>query len=239
MLVLAIDTATADLIVGVAAYNGEVNPSGAAIDVLAESVMTTRAHAEHLVPAAATVLDRAGVSFAQLDAVVVGCGPGPFTGLRVGMASASAFGQALNIPVHGVVTHDAAAVLAGGSRVLVVTDARRREVYAALYEGGQRLAGPEVCAPADIAHVFGGLSTAPLDVLSVPAHLADQVQHSLDQQGVPVGKVRYVAPSTQGLIAAADLSASPAPLVPHYLRRPDAQEPAPKPKSPAIPDVAH
>lgn len=87
--------------------------------------------------------------------------------------------------------------------------------------------------------MFGGLSTAPLDVLSVPAHLADQVQHSLDQQGVPVGKVRYVAPSTQGLIAAADLSASPAPLVPHYLRRPDAQEPAPKPKSPAIPDVAH
>jgi len=235
MIILAIDTATADLIVGVAECDAEAGPSKTSINVLAESVVSTRAHAEHLVPSAAGVLSRAGMSFEKLDAVVVGCGPGPFTGLRVGMASASAFGQALNIPVHGVVTHDAAALLAGGSRVLVVTDARRREVYSALYEKRQRVAGPEVCAPADLQSVFDGLSQAPLDVLSVPAHLADQVQQSLS---VPVGEVRYIAPRTKGLIAAADLSRSPAPLVPHYLRRPDAQAPAPKPKSPAIPDVA-
>ncbi len=235
MIILAIDTATADLIVGVAECDAEAGPSKTSINVLAESVVSTRAHAEHLVPSAAGVLSRAGMSFEKLDAVVVGCGPGPFTGLRVGMASASAFGQALNVPVHGVVTHDAAALLAGGSRVLVVTDARRREVYSALYEKRQRVAGPEVCAPADLQSVFDGLSQAPLDVLSVPAHLADQVQQSLS---VPVGEVRYIAPRTKGLIAAADLSRSPAPLVPHYLRRPDAQAPAPKPKSPAIPDVA-
>lgn len=235
MIILAIDTATADLIVGVAECDAEAGPSKTSINVLAESVVSTRAHAEHLVPSAAGVLSRAGMSFEKLDAVVVGCGPGPFTGLRVGMASASAFGQALNIPVHGVVTHDAAALLAGGSRVLVVTDARRREVYSALYEKRQRVAGPEVCAPADLQSVFDGLSQAPLDVLSVPAHLADQVQQSLS---VPVGEVRYIAPRTKGLIAAADLSRSPAPLVPHYLRRPDAQAPAPRPKSPAIPDVA-
>lgn len=235
MIILAIDTATADLIVGVAECDAEAGPSKTSINVLAESVVSTRAHAEHLVPSAAGVLSRAGMSFEKLDAVVVGCGPGPFTGLRVGMASASAFGQALNVPVHGVVTHDAAALLAGGSRVLVVTDARRREVYSALYEKRQRVAGPEVCAPADLQSVFDGLSQAPLDVLSVPAHLADQVQQSLS---VPVGEVRYIAPRTKGLIAAADLSRSPAPLVPHYLRRPDAQAPAPRPKSPAIPDVA-
>ena len=235
MIILAIDTATADLIVGVAECDAEAGPSKTSINVLAESVVSKRAHAEHLVPSAAGVLSRAGMSFEKLDAVVVGCGPGPFTGLRVGMASASAFGQALNIPVHGVVTHDAAALLAGGSRVLVVTDARRREVYSALYEKRQRVAGPEVCAPADLQSVFDGLSQAPLDVLSVPAHLADQVQQSLS---VPVGEVRYIAPRTKGLIAAADLSRSPAPLVPHYLRRPDAQAPAPRPKSPAIPDVA-
>ena len=235
MIILAIDTATADLIVGVAECDAEAGPSKTSINVLAESVVSTRAHAEHLVPSAAGVLSRAGMSFEKLDAVVVGCGPGPFTGLRVGMASASAFGQALNIPVHGVVTHDAAALLAGGSRVLVVTDARRREVYSALYEKRQRVAGPEVCAPADLQSVFDGLSQAPLDVLSVPAHLADQVQQSLS---VPVGEVTYIAPRTKGLIAAADLSRSPAPLVPHYLRRPDAQAPAPRPKSPAIPDVA-
>lgn len=235
MIILAIDTATADLIVGVAECDAEAGPSKTSINVLAELVVSKRAHAEHLVPSAAGVLSRAGMSFEKLDAVVVGCGPGPFTGLRVGMASASAFGQALNIPVHGVVTHDAAALLAGGSRVLVVTDARRREVYSALYEKRQRVAGPEVCAPADLQSVFDGLSQAPLDVLSVPAHLADQVQQSLS---VPVGEVRYIAPRTKGLIAAADLSRSPAPLVPHYLRRPDAQAPAPRPKSPAIPDVA-
>ena len=235
MIILAIDTATADLIVGVAECDAEAGPSKTSINVLAESVVSTRAHAEHLVPSAAGVLSRAGMSFEKLEAVVVGCGPGPFTGLRVGMASASAFGQALNVPVHGVVTHDAAALLAGGSRVLVVTDARRREVYSALYEKRQRVAGPEVCAPADLQSVFDGLSQAPLDVLSVPAHLADQVQQSLS---VPVGEVRYIAPRTKGLIAAADLSRSPAPLVPHYLRRPDAQAPAPRPKSPAIPDVA-
>ena len=86
---------------------------------------------------------------ADLDAVVVGCGPGPFTGLRAGMATAAAYGHALDIPVHGVCSLDAIGVRTTGD-TLVVTDARRREVYWARYRDGVRTDGPAVNAPADV-----------------------------------------------------------------------------------------
>ena len=203
MLVLAVDTATTDLIVGLAdADSGRV---------LAESVETTRAHNERLVPAVESLMAEAGATYRDLGAVVVGCGPGPFTGLRVGMASASAFAQALGIPVHGVVTHDAVAELAGKGDTLVVTDARRREVYWAHYVGGERVAGPDVCAP-------GAVPVHKVDVLSVPEPLRDKLT-------VQAGEVTYVAPRAEGLVKAADFDAAPAPLVPLYLRRPDATPP--------------
>lgn len=215
MLALGIDTATGDLVVGVGSV-GESAPQ-----LLAESVEPTRAHNERLIPAAQAVLAEAGVSFADLGAVVVGCGPGPFTGLRVGMASASALGQALGIPVYGVITHDACAALIDAPSALVVTDARRREVYWAQYEAGKRVGGPDVCAP-------GAIPVARVDVLSVPEHLADQVS-------VEAGEVVQASPRTLGLCAAADFRAAPAPLVAHYLRRPDAVPPKQGPRSPAIP----
>ena len=86
---------------------------------------------------------------ADLDAVVVGCGPGPFTGLRAGMATAAAYGHALGIPVRGVCSLDAIGVLTTGD-TLVVTDARRREIYWARYHDGVRTDGPAVSAPADV-----------------------------------------------------------------------------------------
>ena len=82
----------------------------------------------------------------DLEAIVVGCGPGPFTGLRVGMATAAAYGHALGLPVHGVCSLDAIGIVAGGN-LLVVTDARRREVYWARYRDGVRVEGPAVAAP--------------------------------------------------------------------------------------------
>lgn len=210
MLVLALDTATTDLVAGV--VDGQ--------RVLAETCVATRAHNERLMPEITRLMGEAGVEFADLEAIVVGCGPGPFTGLRVGMATASALGQALGIPVHGVCTHDAvAAELAGDA--LVVTDARRREVYWARYSGGERVAGPDVCKPAD-------LSSPAVDVVSVPEALADQLS-------VSAPSVTYQPPTPAGLVAAADFSAPPAPLVPLYLRRPDAVPPKQAPKSPALP----
>ena len=73
----------------------------------------------------------------EIDAVVVGCGPGPFTGLRIGMATAAAFGHALGVPVYGVCSLDAIGGQTTGE-VLVVTDARRREIYWARYRDGVR-----------------------------------------------------------------------------------------------------
>ncbi|AWB83421.1 tRNA (adenosine(37)-N6)-threonylcarbamoyltransferase complex dimerization subunit type 1 TsaB [Corynebacterium liangguodongii] len=225
MIVLAIDTATADLVAGVVEA-GEAGETKALARALAESVTRTRAHNERLVPTVNGLLEQAGASFADIESIVVGCGPGPFTGLRVGMATAQAFGQALGVPVHGVVTHDAVARCAcgeSGAECLVVTDARRREVYWARYSGGRRVSGPHVTAPSQV-------DTIGVEMLSVPEELAGLLPaHD--------AKVIYCAPRPAGLVAAADLAARPGPLVAHYLRRPDAVPPARGPKSRAIPDV--
>lgn len=119
--VLAIDTATPAVTAGIVRRHDLV--------VLGERVtVDARAHAERLTPNVLAALADAALTMADLDAVVVGCGPGPFTGLRAGMASAAAYGHALGIPVYGVCSLDAI----GGQTIgdtLVVTDARRREVY--------------------------------------------------------------------------------------------------------------
>src|SRR5699024_4889318 len=125
---------------------------------------------EVLTPQIMGCLADASASPEDLDAVVVGRGPGPFTGLRVGMVTAASFGHALGIPVHGVCSLDAIAAEAGGQagpvpqgEFLVVTDARRREVYWARYRGAgagsagsessespTRVEGPAVCRPDDL-----------------------------------------------------------------------------------------
>ncbi len=128
--VLAIDTATPAVTAGIVRRHDLV--------VLGERVtVDARAHAERLTPNVLAALADAALTMADLDAVVVGCGPGPFTGLRAGMASAAAYGHALGIPVYGVCSLDAI----GGQTIgdtLVVTDARRREVYWARYCDGIR-----------------------------------------------------------------------------------------------------
>ena len=226
MRVLALDTATTELVAGLANVSATVSggvDEPNAVDVIAEKIISTRAHNELLVPTIAELLEGAGLAFSDLEAIVVGCGPGPFTGLRVGMATAQALGQALGTPVYGVVTHDAVAKGVDAESSLIVTDARRREVYWARYENGQRVAGPDVVKPAE-------LDIAPVVFCSVPEQLAAQLSVDADE-------VTYLPPRTAGLVAAADFSAPPAPLVPHYLRRPDAVPPKQKPRSPALPDI--
>lgn len=203
--VLAVDTATPAVTAGVVRL-------GSGLEVLAERVtVDPRAHAETLTPNIVGALADAGVEVSALDAVVVGCGPGPFTGLRVGMATAAAFGHALGIPVRGVCSLDAIATGTTGE-VLVVTDARRREVYWARYRDGVRVDGPAVNAAAD-----------------VPAG-ADAVAGSPDHAalfGLP--RLAPVSPSAAGLVEAVpDWDADPETLVPLYLRRPDAKPPAVK-----------
>lgn len=202
-LVLAIDTATPAVTAGVVRLGDEV-------ELLAEQVtVDPRAHAERLTPNIVAALADAGVGADELDAVVVGCGPGPFTGLRVGMATAAAFGHALGVPVRGVCSLDAIAVGTAGE-VLVVTDARRREVYWARYRDGARVDGPAVNAAADVP--------------SGAAAVAGSPEHSAL---FDLPRLAPVYPSATGLVAAVtDWDMEPEPLVPLYLRRPDAKPPA-------------
>jgi len=197
-VVLAIDTATPAVTAGVVSDG----------NLLAERVsVDARGHAERITPNVLAALADAGLRMADLDAVVVGCGPGPFTGLRVGMATAAAYGHALGVPVHGVCSLDAIGGQTTGD-TLVVTDARRREVYWARYRDGIRIGGPAVDAPAS---VDPGVARA---VAGSPQHAA--------LFGLPVCEPSHPTPA--GLVAAVrEWSDNPAPLVPLYLRRPDAK----------------
>ncbi|MEJ2865940.1 tRNA (adenosine(37)-N6)-threonylcarbamoyltransferase complex dimerization subunit type 1 TsaB [Actinomycetospora flava] len=217
MLVLALDTATARITAGVV----ELPDHGAPVTLAARDAEGARAHAELLAPAVADALAEAGRTRADLDAVVAGLGPGPFTGLRVGLVTAAAMGDGLGVPVHGVPTHDALAVGVPG-RLLVVTDARRREVYWSLFADGVRTHGPEVVAPAELAARLGpDGDLGPVD--RVVGDAAEKVGAPGDTPGPrPDGLVAVAAPALRA-------GADPGPLVPLYLRRPDAVPPgAPK-----------
>jgi tRNA threonylcarbamoyl adenosine modification protein YeaZ len=203
VLVLALDTATPTLVAGLARWSAD------GVDVLAErSVPSGNRHAELLTVAVGEVLAESGTTVADLGAVVTGLGPGPFTGLRVGVVTAAALADARGLPAVGVCSLDAVGT---GART-VVTDARRKEVYWAGYDAsGARTAGPGVVRPEEL-EVHG-------PVLGDP-RFADRLGVAVTPADVTTaGLVRAAAPQL------ADPS-SAAPLVPLYLRRPDAVPPA-------------
>ncbi|WP_054815747.1 tRNA (adenosine(37)-N6)-threonylcarbamoyltransferase complex dimerization subunit type 1 TsaB [Nocardia arizonensis] len=220
MLVLAVDTATPAVTAGLVELGQAATDAAVAASprtVASRVRVDPRAHAEVLTPQILECLTEASRSRTEIDAVVVGIGPGPFTGLRVGMATAAAFGDALGIPVYGVcsldaIAADAAPDLTPGRELLVVTDARRREIYWARYRDGVRVAGPEVVAP-------GALDPAQSEVI------AGSASH-VDYFDLPVLPVETPSPAGLVAVATGDLLARavPAPLTPLYLRRPDAVE---------------
>jgi len=203
-----VDTATPAVTAGVV--------DAAEMTVLAECVtVDAKAHGELLTPHILSALNDAGRTLADVDAIVCGVGPGPFTGLRAGMATAAALGQALAKPVYPVCTLDAMAAVEEGP-VLVASDARRKEVYWALYAvGGKRVYGPAVNTPAHVAQH----SLSVVDFVGngdVPTHLG--LRHLGPKYPTPLGLVT---------VARADVlaNAKPGPLTPMYLRRPDAVVP--------------
>lgn len=229
MLVLAVDTATPAVTAGLVELDlADAGDNAPRITTIASKVtVDARAHNEVLTPQILACLAESGRARSEIDAVVVGVGPGPFTGLRVGMATAAAFADALGKPVYGVCSLDAIAADTESYikkdaeepvELLVVTDARRREVYWARYRAvspenpGGRIAGPEVSKPADLDP-----SSATL--------IAGSASH-VDYFDLPVLPVE--TPSPAGLVrcaARAILSGeTPEPLTPLYLRRPDAVE---------------
>ena len=181
-MILALDTSTPWVTVARLSLAGDV-----VADLTEEA---PNRHGERLAP----LLERVGVG--GVTRVAVGVGPGPFTGLRVGLMTAKVLGAALGIPVDGVVSLDA--VAAGEGPLTVVTDARRREVYWARYdERGARVDGPHVGNPELSGRVVG---TMPGCEFRAPSAVA---------------------------IARLALAGTTVPVVPLYLRRPDAQVPSP------------
>ncbi|MEH0531595.1 tRNA (adenosine(37)-N6)-threonylcarbamoyltransferase complex dimerization subunit type 1 TsaB [Streptomyces stelliscabiei] len=212
MLLLALDTATPA--VTVALHDGT--------DVVAaSSQVDARRHGELLLPAVDRVLAEAGTRLGAVTGIVVGIGPGPYTGLRVGLMTADTFGLALGVPVHGLCTLDGLAYAAGAEGTVegpfvVATDARRKEVYWARYADARtRTTEPAVDRPADIAGTVAGLPAVGAGAVLYPDTFPDArgPEH--------VSAAALAALAAERLAAGGELEA-PRPL---YLRRPDAQVP--------------
>jgi tRNA threonylcarbamoyl adenosine modification protein YeaZ len=207
VLILAFDTAGP--VVSVVVHDGE--------RVLGEATGAgAMAHGELLAPAIADALSQAGAPMSDVTDVAVGVGPGPFTGLRVGVVTALTLGST-GISTHGVCSLDIlAAAVDRGDPFLVATDARRKEVYWALYDAGRRIEGPAVDRPADLAALHPGVP-----VFGRGAELYADVL---------TGQPGPLDPSAAVLAAGVAAGAfEELPLQPLYLRRPDVAQPtAPK-----------
>ncbi|MER5470500.1 tRNA (adenosine(37)-N6)-threonylcarbamoyltransferase complex dimerization subunit type 1 TsaB [Streptomyces sp. NPDC002685] len=208
MLLLALDTATPA--VTVALHDGtSVIASSSQVDA--------RRHGELLLPAVDRVLTEAGLKLDAVTGIVVGVGPGPYTGLRVGLMTADTFGLALGVPVHGLCTLDGLAYAADIEGPFVVaTDARRKEVYWARYADPRtRVSEPAVDRPAEIADTVAGLPAVGAGALLYPDTFPD------------ARAPEYVSAAALASLAAEKLAAGeePEPPRPLYLRRPDAQVP--------------
>lgn len=202
-VVLGLDTASA---VSVGLARGPV--------VLGEASVADRmAHVEQLIPLVRGVLADAGLTVSAVTTIVVGLGPGPFTGLRVGIVTARVLAAVGRAALHGVCSLDVLAaehVEQATSDFLVATDARRQEVYWARYAAdGRRLAGPSVGRPEMLP---------PLPVIGPAAAL---VVPAGDRRAVPGGPTRLSAAA----LAVRGPGLPSAGTEPLYLRRPDATEP--------------
>jgi tRNA threonylcarbamoyl adenosine modification protein YeaZ len=208
VLVLSLDTSSAAVSVDLVDVS-----DAAATTVARRQWVGPHGHSEHLTPTIAACLEAGGATVRDLGALVVGAGPGPFTGLRVGLVSAAAMAEALGVPAYEVCSLDGLAPDEGD--VLVATDARRKEVYWATYRDGRRVDGPNVSYPADVPRgdataMVGAGARQYADVLALPLLDGDHPEPS-----------RLVTRALDRIRARAESDA----LTPLYLRRPDAVPP--------------
>ena len=219
MLILAIDTSA----VASAALVSDDAPESVVAGFATED---TRSHAEVLAPGIHGMLASAGVRGQDVDALVVGVGPGPFTGLRSGIATARTLAFVWGKPLHGLMSLDAVALevaesTAAEPEFLVVTDARRKEVYWARYSlGGGQLPvledGPHVGFAADLPDLpaFGAGAGLYADVLKAHAEFASEQPDAL-----------YLGQFALARLASGGTLLDSTPL---YLRESDAQVPGPR-----------
>lgn len=155
--------------------------------VLSESSsVDTRGHAENIGALLQDALTSAGITAKDVTHVVMGVGPGPFTGLRVGMAAAEALAHSRSLPLFPVVSHDAESL--GTGDVVIVTDARRGEVAYSVYQGEsvfRRVRGPALARPENLERELGEYISLPrIEVDAISAGKLGQVAHAYLAAGV-------------------------------------------------------
>ncbi|THV40534.1 tRNA (adenosine(37)-N6)-threonylcarbamoyltransferase complex dimerization subunit type 1 TsaB [Glycomyces buryatensis] len=206
--VLAVDTATSAVQAAVVEIDGD--------ELFLASfrrLIDGRGHVERLAPFIEECLAEAGKTRADIGAVVAGVGPGPFTGLRVGMVTAAAYADGAGIPVYGVCSLDG---IGGNTRgtALVATDARRKEIYWAVYQNGERVGEPQVGKPAELPdtgadYALGEGAAKYAAELKIPAEPDAVYPDPVKLVELAAPRIRAGAPTEQ--------------LTPLYLRRPDAK----------------
>lgn len=212
---------------------------GVAVALLAEGVEVagarsdeSRRHVETLTPLITACLQQAGAAPAEVTEVVVGTGPAPFTGLRVGLITARTFAEVRGIPALGVSSLEAIATAAApGAEILVATDARRREVYWGRYRrtetGVQPVAGPEVATAADVAAEHADLIVARQVIGKGVALYPEQLAPGLDAAAVDRAGGQRVDAATLGRLARERAAAgAEQPTQALYLRTPDIAPPS-------------
>jgi tRNA threonylcarbamoyl adenosine modification protein YeaZ len=198
MNVLAIDTSVG-VSVAILRSNGELTQSQA-IDHGMQGELTAELISQ--------VVAASGIKISDITDVVVGVGPGPFTGLRVGLVTAAVFAHARNIPIHGICSLDAIA-FDYAKPCVVVTDARRKELYWARYED-KRIGEPQVSKPEDLLAQFPNTDFVGPGAQLYPDSISGSV---LELKAGSLAKL-FVSGNAQLV----DVS-------PMYLRKPDAVEP--------------
>jgi len=216
---LGIDTSTS------AASACVLRGDGAAFEVLppAERLLRPPAQATELMPAVAEAMERAEVDWKDLDAIAVGVGPGTFTGLRIGVATARALATAAGLPLRRV---SSLAALAAGIDSLVrlpLIDARRGEVFAALYEGEREFWPPMATSPEDLIEQLGNAAVTPL----AAGDGSLRFRELLEEAGIPVEPDGSAAHVVRALcicrLGQGARDEPPEAVLPEYLREPDAK----------------
>jgi tRNA threonylcarbamoyladenosine biosynthesis protein TsaB len=222
MVVLGVDSATADAVVGVTAAGDLVRE--ARIDPGPDG---RPRHSLVLLAEIERSVDDAG-GWERIERIAVGVGPGSFTGLRIGIATARALAQARELPIAPVGSLAALArgisEAADGALALPVIDARRGEVFAALFDSeGVELWPPFVVAPGELAERVDGLDSSALAAGDGALGFAAQLEAAGAAVAPPQDPIHRVAARHVCAVGEAAIEASPDQIQPLYLRPPDAK----------------
>lgn len=219
MNVLGLDTSTA------ATAACLLRGDGAAFEVLPAVAQLDGppAHARELMPALVRVMEEGGLSWSELDAIAVGVGPGTFTGLRIGVSTARALAHAQRLPLRAVSSLAALARGIAAPVALALIDARRGELFAALYEAAVQRWAPFVAAPGAVVDRVRLEAIAPL----AAGDGSLRFRADLEAGGVNVAadgsRCHVVSALHLCRLAVEQPDAAPDGVVPDYLREPDAK----------------